>query len=128
MTGENLTERGVRFEYEPFRIPFLQPVKPRHYTPDYVLLANGIIVETKGRFVTQDRQKHLLVKQQYPDLDIRFVFSRSSTRISKQSQTTYAAWCQHKGFLFADKVIPQRWIDEPPNRKSLAAIKLLKEK
>jgi hypothetical protein len=106
-TGENLTARGVRFEYEPFRIPFLQPVKPRHYTPDYVLLANGIIVETKGRFVTQDRQKHLLVKQQYPDLDIRFVFSRSSTRISKQSQTTYAAWCQHKGFLFADKVIPQ---------------------
>jgi hypothetical protein len=72
-----------------------------------VLLDNGIIVESKGRFVTQDRQKHLLVKQQYPDLDIRFVFSRSATRISKQSQTTYAAWCQHKGFLFADKAIPQ---------------------
>lgn len=117
---------GVSYLYEKLRIPFTQPVKPRHYTPDFVL-PNGIIVESKGRFVTADRQKHLLVKQQHPDLDIRFVFSNSRSRISKQSLTTYAAWCVAKGFQFADKVIPRSWLAEPKNRKSLSAIQKLME-
>jgi hypothetical protein len=117
---------GIRYLYEQLRIPFIQPVKPRHYTPDFVL-PNGIIVETKGRFVTADRQKHLLVKAQHPDLDIRFVFSNSRTRISKTSKTTYALWCQAKGFLFADKMIPSAWLNERINRASLAAMKRITE-
>lgn len=94
----------------------------RHYTPDFDFLSNGIIIESKGRFVTSDRKKHLLVKRQHPDLDIRFVFSRSSTRISKQSKTTYAVWAAAKGFQFADRLIPPAWFAEPPNVRSLAAI------
>lgn len=111
----------VAYTYEQLVVPFSQPVKPRKYTPDFVL-PNGIIVETKGRLVTQDRQKHILVKDQHPNLDIRFVFSRSSTRISKQSKTSYAQWCQSKGFLYADKLIPVAWINEPVNVQSLWAI------
>lgn len=108
---EQLKGLGEPFKYEKLTIPFLQPTKPRRYTPDF-LLNNGIIVETKGRFVTADRQKHLLVKQQHPALEIRFVFSNSKTRISKQSKTTYADWCGHHGFLFADKLVPQAWLNE----------------
>lgn len=119
--GEQLKEAGLPYLYEPFRIPFVQPAKPRNFTPDFVL-HNGIVIETKGRFVTADRQKHLLIKAQHPDLDLRFVFSNSRTRISKQSKTTYAKWCESKGFRYADKWIPQEWIDEPVNEKSLAAI------
>jgi hypothetical protein len=52
----------------------------------------------------------LLIKEQHPELDIRFVFSNSKTRISKQSKTTYADWCRTKGFQFADKKIPQEWL------------------
>lgn len=122
--ARQLDQAGVSFEYEPFSIPFVQPVKPRRYTPDLVL-TNGIIVELKGRLVTADRQKHLLVKAQHPDLDIRFLFSNSRTRISKQSQTTYAAWCQSKGFTFADRVVPQSWLDEPDNKRSMRAIEAL---
>jgi hypothetical protein len=110
---------GIPFEYEQVVIEFRQPEKPRKYTPDFLLLRNGIIIETKGRFVTADRQKHLLVQTQHPALDIRFVFSNSRQRISKQSQTTYAAWCQTKGFKFADKRIPQAWLVEPVNKRSL---------
>src|SRR6266699_2293008 len=84
-----LAANGVRYEYEQVVIEFLQPSKPRKYTPDFLLLDNGIIIETKGRFVTADRQKHLLVQAQHPALDIRFVFSNTRQRISKQSQTTY---------------------------------------
>lgn len=123
--GEQLDTAQVRYAYEELVIPFTQPQKPRKYTPDYVLLANGIIVESKGRFVTADRQKHLLVKAQHPDLDIRFVFSNSRQRISKQSPTTYGTWASQKGFLYADKRVPQLWLSERPNTSSLRAIAAL---
>lgn len=124
--GDSLKERKARYEYEPFVIPYVQPTKPRRYTPDYLLLANGIIIETKGRFVTADRQKHLMVKEQHPNLDIRFVFSNPKTRISKQSQTTYAQWCELKGFKYAAKDIPDAWLKEPPNPKAVEAVKKLR--
>jgi hypothetical protein len=69
-------------------------------------------VETKGRFLLADRQKHILVKRHNPTLDIRFVFSNSKARISKAIRTTYADWCNKNGFKFADKEIPQEWMDE----------------
>ena len=81
------------------------------YTPDFKL-PNKIIIESKGRFVSEDRKKHLLVKQQRPDLDIRFVFSNSKAKISKGSKTSYADWCIKHGFLYADKLIPEEWINE----------------
>ena len=76
------------------------------------MLPNGIIVESKGRFVVADRKKHLYVQKQHPDLDIRFVFSNSKAKISKGSKTTYADWCSKNRFLFADKLIPEEWINE----------------
>lgn len=120
-----LRSSGQPVIYEEFFIPW-KLEKSCKYTPDFVL-PNGIIIETKGRFVTTDRQKHLYIKQQFPELDIRFVFSRSSSRISKTSKTTYAKWCNTKGFQFADAVIPQRWIDEPINTLSLAKVLMLFE-
>jgi Autographiviridae endonuclease I len=123
--GEQLKAAGINAKYEELRIPFEQPAKPRHYTPDWVL-PNGIVIESKGRFVSADRQKHLLVQAQYPKLDIRFVFSNSKTRISKQSKTIYAAWAQTKGFRYADKFIPEAWLKEPKNHESLAIINTLR--
>ncbi len=113
---------SLDYEYEKLTIPFMQPVKPRKYTPDFVLLRTGIIIETKGRFVTADRQKHLLVKAQHPDLDIRFLFSNARARISKQSATTYAMWCYQKGFLYAHRHVPIEWLQAKPNLASLRAI------
>lgn len=125
VVGKAIQAQGIPVRFEELKIPFQQPEKPRHYTPDFIL-PNGIIVETKGRFVTADRQKHLLVQAQHPDLEIRFVFSNSKTRISKQSKTTYAAWCQMKGFTFADKLIPASWYNEPKHSASIAAINFLR--
>lgn len=124
--GGQLLKLGINPKFEELVIPFTQPVKPRKYTPDFPL-PNGIIIETKGRFVSADRQKHLMVQSQYPDLDIRFVFSNSRSRISKQSKTTYATWCQSKGFKYADRFIPLEWIKEPVNQRSLRLIEKLME-
>jgi hypothetical protein len=94
------------------------------YTPDF-LLPNGIIIETKGRFVTADRQKHLMIQAQHPELDIRFVFSNPRARISKTSKTTYEAWCRLKGFHSYGKVILDAWLREPINHRSLDAVRRL---
>jgi hypothetical protein len=99
----------VKYEDPESVIRYTPPSKVRRYTPDF-LLPNGILVETKGRFVSADRMKHLYVKAEHPDLDIRFVFSNSNQRISKTSKTTYADWCHKHGFLFADKEVPKEWL------------------
>lgn len=106
--AKQLELQGVKVEYETTKIKYVVPESLHTYTPDFVL-PNGIIVETKGRFVVADRKKHLLVQQQYPDLDIRFVFSNSKTKISKGSKTSYADWCNKNGFTFADKEVPEQW-------------------
>lgn len=115
-----LVDQGVDVHYEAHTLEYTQPIKRRRYTPDFIL-PNGIVIEAKGQFQTSDRQKHLMIQQDHPFLDLRFVFSQPHQRISKQSKTTYAMWCDHKGFLWAETIIPQEWIDEPPNKARLTA-------
>jgi hypothetical protein len=112
--ANQLQKKDIPFEYENKAniVKYVIPVSDHTYLPDFKL-HNGIIVETKGRFVLADRKKHKLIKEQYPDLDIRFVFSNSNTKISKGSKTTYASWCEKLGIPYADKTIPQSWLDEP---------------
>ena len=109
--AEQLDKLGVEYTYEKVKLKYIKPASSHVYTPDFQL-PNGIIVETKGRFLAPDRQKHLLVKKHNPELDIRFVFSNSNARISKTSKTTYAMWCRKNGYKFSDKIIPEEWINE----------------
>lgn len=109
--AEQLDKLGVEYKYEEVKLKYIKPASEHIYTPDFVL-PNGIIVETKGRFLALDRQKHLLVKKHNPTLDIRFVFSNSKAKISKTSRTTYAAWCDKYGFKYSDKTIPEEWLSE----------------
>ena len=106
-----LTKMGVDYQYETLTLEYVQPEKKRKYTPD-ILLPNGIVVEVKGRWVTEDRQKIKMIKEQYPDLDLRMVFSNSKAKISKISKTTYADYCTKLGIPFADRMIPKEWLNE----------------
>jgi hypothetical protein len=109
--SKQLKSLSVPVKYEEFKIKY-EVNEVRTYTPDFEL-PNGIIIESKGRFVVADRKKHLLIKKQHPDLDIRFVFSNSRAKINKGSKTTYGMWCDKHGFLYADKLIPEEWIKWP---------------
>ena len=109
--ARHLEKHGVDFEYESTKIKYIAP--PKTYTPD-IKLWNGIFIETKGRFMPCDRTKHLLLKEQHPELDIRFVFSNSNTKLSKRSKATYADWCNKHGFKYADGLVPVEWMKEKP--------------
>ena len=107
--SESLKNRGIDGQYEANVIEYIKPITKHKYHTDF-RLPNGIFVETKGRFLTADRKKHLLIKEQHPELDIRFLFQNSKVKISKNSKTTYASWCEKNGFLYADKEIPEEWL------------------
>jgi hypothetical protein len=100
----------IKFEYEPKESKVQWIAKPRIYTPDFVL-ANGIVVEAKGRLTVHDRSKHLQIKQQHPSLDIRFIFQYNNP-ITKGSKTRYTDWADKNGFPWAMSTIPKAWARE----------------
>lgn len=113
--NKQLKDAGIDYSYETMKLGFVQPAKERSYTPDFLLTKkNGelMVIESKGHFTLQDRQKMELVKDQYPHLDFRFIFSNSRNKIRKNSKTTYGKWCEKNGFKYYDKVIPKAWLDE----------------
>lgn len=111
--AKELLAQGIDPQFEKVKIRYSVPSKDHTYTADF-LLPNGIVVESKGRFLSKDRQKHLLIKAQHPEWDLRFVFTNPLARISKASATTYALWCEKHGFKFSKGSVPQGWLDEAP--------------
>ena len=119
-----LKEKGVNATYESLKIEW-EDLAYRKYTPDF-LLPNGIIIETKGLFTPTDRRKHLLIKKQHPDLDIRFVFENSRRKLNKRSTTTYADWCVKYKFIYATKEVPDDWLNELAKIKKIYNEKFIK--
>jgi len=93
---------SIQAEFEKHKITYVVPESKHKYTADF-RLDNGIFIESKGRFVAADRKKHVLIKEQHPELDIRFIFERPTEKISKASKTTYASWCEKQGFKYCGK-------------------------
>jgi len=123
--AKQLDKEKITYDYEPSdgKIVYTIPETEHTYTPDfYITTKSGktVIIETKGLWDYDDRYKHLLIKQQYPNLDIRFVFTRSKQRIRKGSKTSYADICKGLGrgpfkgitWPFADKHIKRDWLEE----------------
>lgn len=107
---EDLASRGIPYEEEKRKIKY-QDFSEHTYTPD-IELPNGILIEVKGFFTGKDRVKHLKLQKQCPEFDIRFVFQNPKNHLVKGSLTTYAQWADKHGFKWAEKWIPQEWIDE----------------
>lgn len=109
-TADFLNKRKVKFQYEEVKLKW-QDLRIRTYTPDFIL-SNGIIIETKGRFISSDRTKHLFVKSQHPHLDIRFVFSNPKAKLYKGAKSSYGDWCDKHGFQYSKETIPVGWLKE----------------
>ena len=119
--SEYLDSLKHEYTYESIKIEW-EDLTYRTYTPDFIL-SNGIIVETKGRFITADRKKHLCIQKQHPSLDIRFVFTNSRSKLSKGAKSTYAQWCIKHGFRYYDRIIPEDWLKEKGSNKHLEFVK-----
>ena len=111
----------IKYAYESIKIEW-EDLAYRTYTPDFIL-SNNIIIETKGMFTTADRRKHLCIKKQHPELDIRFVFENSRRKLRKGAKSTYGEWCVKYGFTYHSRIIPEDWLKEPKKKSFSAFIK-----
>ena len=108
---QELTEYNIDPNYEAIKFEYIVPESKHVYTPDFPVSPH-IVIETKGRWVLEDRQKMLLVMEQYPDIDFRIVFYNANQKIKKGSKTSYAMWCDKHGIKWAHKFIPPEWLEE----------------
>lgn len=106
---------GVSYAYESERLKY---TKECTYTPDFVIDfgTHKIYIEVKGRFLSSDRSKHLRIKKEHPEKDIRFVFMRDNY-LSKKSKTKYSEWATNNGFKWAIGEIPKEWLKKPRKPK-----------
>ena len=103
-----------KLEYEPIKLSY---TLEKTYVPDF-RLANGIIIEAKGKFDADMRRKMLAVKRAHPELDIRFVFQNAQNKLSKKAKMRYWEWSELHKFPWAEGSIPPAWFKEKRNRKN----------
>jgi hypothetical protein len=120
----NLTKRSIKFEYEPHKITYWlktrcakckncgsKDVFEKHsYTPDFIL-SNGIVIEAKGKFTSENRTKMLSVIESNPELDIRMLFMKDNW-LTKNHGHRYSDWCEKHGIPYAFLKVPQEWANE----------------
>ena len=131
---DDLIQRGVPYGYEcrvgeakKFRLVYETPVnrgkcnvcgagrpevvQQRSYTPD-IHLANGIIVEAKGKFIASKRELMRNVVKCHPQVDLRFVFMRDNWLVARTKKRRYSDWARALGVKFViGTSIPQEWVD-----------------
>lgn len=128
LVANKLKACGCGFGYETCKLKYVKPASNHTYTPDFILPDPCIVVEVKGRFLSEDRVKMKLVREQFPDLDIRFVFSNPQALITKGRPTTYADWCDKYGFPYAKQLVPESWLTHNPSSAQKEAFRAVVKK
>ena len=96
---EIIKEFDVAYNYEVTKIPYTIPESNHNYTVDWTFI-NGLLVETKGYLSDhKERYKYVLLKQQHPDLDLRFVFDNPN-KLCGGTKMTHAKWAEKYGFAY----------------------------
>ena len=113
-----LISQGLSPKYEPDKFEY---TLHRKYTPDFLLgldvNGNKVFSEIKGWWPSSERMKFLSVIRNNPELRIFVALQRPNQRLSKQSKTTLAQWCQKQGINWSPIPIPPDFIDQWLNGK-----------
>lgn len=120
--AQRCDESGIPWLYESEKFQWAPPF--RKYTPDFSFSkkAGGKMhIENKGYLRTQDITKMRNVRKQHPDLDIRFVFSKADKPLGPVrkdgTRQTHGGWAAANGYPYAEKFLPDEWIEELEIRK-----------
>ena len=109
-----LNNIGSVWEYEVTKIPYIIPESNHNYTVDFSLV-NGLLIEGKGYLSDHaERNKYVLLKQQNPSLDLRFIFDNPQ-KLCGGTKMTHAKWAEKYGFPYCSiKDVDQieSWVKE----------------
>ena len=117
-----------RLEYElnnkDNSIEYINCKKTKVFVPRFVM-SDGMIVESVSYLLKQDCRKYLLLREQYPNLDIRFIFESADKYVSGGDGLTLAEWAASNKFHWANKLFPLEWMIETtdPSFKGRTKIK-----
>jgi len=92
---------GDKADYEPERINFIQPAQSRYYLPDFKT-KTGIYIECKGKWTSDDRKKHVWLREQHPEKRIVILFQNANVKLNKRSKTSYADWATKNNIEWLD--------------------------
>lgn len=115
-TWLKLKQLFPKIEYESDKYPYTTTHK---YIPDFkVTREDGSVfyIETKGNgrsWTPQVRQKMLMIKEQHPELDIRFLFYSDGpfgTKRKDGSRMTQSQWAEKYNFIYAIRDMPDDWL------------------
>ncbi len=123
--ANDLTKRGIEFEYEKHRIPYQRGIvggqcgdcssgnvrKRATYTPDFYLPRVRRFIEAKGRLVSTDRTKLRAVLSEFAKRGETFsiIFSQDNYT-TKLKRERYSDWAARNGFQYTvGRSIPKEW-------------------
>lgn len=115
--SKQASKKDFEWHYESEIIEYTVPPVPERiarYTPDFPIVnASGKVwyLETKGLWTVADRKKHLLIKKEHPDVDIRLMFQRDNY-IRKGSKTKYSDFCRKNNIKWCVGELDWDWFDE----------------
>lgn len=109
-----LKEFNVPYVYEGTKISYVVPESNHTYTVDWTI-GKKLLIETKGYLSTyEERRKYILLKEQHPNMDLRFVFDNPN-KLCGGTKMSHAKWAEKYGFKFCsikDSEQLQSWIKE----------------
>ena len=110
---------GIRWLYAPDNFPWYPPVKS--YTPDFKVYrkdGSSFYVEYKGFLWNEDKTKMKAMKEQHPNVDIRFVFANAKKPVhgaktrKNGTKMSHAEWAEKHDYKWAEGFIPPAWLEE----------------
>lgn len=112
-----LNDLEVKYKYEDTKLTYIVPESKHTYLIDWSL-PNNIYVETKGYLSDhKERSKYILIKEQYPNLDLRFVFM-DCNKLCGGAKYSHGTWATKNGFKYCsikDYEIIKEWLNEASN-------------
>ena len=112
-----LNDLEVKYKYEDTKLTYIVPESKHTYLIDWSL-PNNIYVETKGYLSDhKERSKYILIKEQYPELDLRFVFM-DCNKLCGGAKYSHGTWATKQGFKYCsikDYEIIKEWLNETSN-------------
>lgn len=104
---QQLRISGLEFSNELVKLPYILSY---NYIPDFYIPSLDMYIEVKGYFRREDQAKMRAVKQQHPELDIRFIFQEADKKVA-YGKLTNAQWAERNGFPWAEHKMPEEWFD-----------------
>lgn len=109
-----LSETNIPWEYEKSKLKYSIPESQHTYIVDFTV--GNLLLEGKGRLEDYaERKKYELIKEQHPEIDLRFIFADPDKIVGGTKKTTHKDWATKVGFQWCsvkDKATIQSWIKE----------------